>query len=171
MARVVRTDDGKNCTKCQEVKRWGDFGRMAASPDGFQYHCRDCQKKRWDGLPAEKRRGYYATHDARYKEARREAARARVAADPGLIRRRNLLYEYGITSEDFDRMLAEQGGGCAICGATEHRNGRRLHVDHCHSTGKVRGILCEGCNKGLGHFADNVDRMIKATNYLTEKSG
>ena len=55
---------------------------------------------------------------------------------------------YGISAEDFDAMLTEQNGCCAICGNKD--DGRRLHVDHCHTTGKVRGLLCSPCNTKLG---------------------
>lgn len=60
-------------------------------------------------------------------------------------RRNNLWHRYKITVEDYDRLLKEQGGGCAICGYKP--TGRRLSVDHNHKTGKVRGLLCMLCNK------------------------
>jgi len=93
-------------------------------------------------------------------------------------RRRRLKREYGITPEDFTRMLGEQNGRCAICG-TEIKgilepllDGLRtgIHIDHDHATGKVRGLLCGPCNKGLGHFKDNLARMRAAIDYL-EKHG
>ena len=74
--------------------------------------------------------------------------------------------QYGITLAAYYQMLANQGGGCAICGRIEEPDGRRLSVDHCHSTGKVRGVLCFACNKGLGLFYDNTDWLRKAVNYL-----
>ena len=58
---------------------------------------------------------------------------------------------------------------CEICGKGFEDNGKALAVDHCHSNGHVRGILCEVCNKGLGHFKDNVDVMKNAIKYLEEK--
>lgn len=77
---------------------------------------------------------------------------------------------YGITSYDLQRMAAEQDHRCAICGEKEkeQRNGRVKHlaVDHDHQTGKVRELLCTSCNKGLGHFKDDIDRMLKAVAYL-----
>jgi Recombination endonuclease VII len=60
----------------------------------------------------------------------------------------------GVSTEDYERMLAEQGGGCAICGAPPKT--RRLHVDHNHKTGKVRGLLCFRCNRALPHYLDSV---------------
>lgn len=69
-------------------------------------------------------------------------------------------------------MFDIQRGECAICGATEGGHGRtdELLVDHDHTTGEVRGLLCHGCNGGLGHFRDNVDVLQSAMLYL-ESSG
>lgn len=65
---------------------------------------------------------------------------------------RNLtLKKYGLTHKQFKKLLKAQGGGCAICGKKEHAK-ISLHVDHDHETGKVRGILCSGCNRGMGYF-------------------
>lgn len=73
--------------------------------------------------------------------------------------------QYGLTLEDFDAILERQGHACAIC----HREqvGMRMHVDHCHATGKVRGVLCSNCNAGLGLFSDNPDRLLAAIDYLS----
>lgn len=73
---------------------------------------------------------------------------------------------YGITLEQRDRMIAAQGFACAIC-AKALGDGRKAHVDHCHTTGRVRGMLCGKCNSGLGMFNDNVDLMMTAATYLT----
>lgn len=79
--------------------------------------------------------------------------------------------EYGITAEDYERMLVAQDGGCAICGSdnAEGRGGM-LHVDHCHSTGKVRGLLCDQCNHGLGKFKDDQALLQRAIEYLEGRS-
>lgn len=69
--------------------------------------------------------------------------------------------KYKISSSDFDAMVASQGGHCAMCEATE-----RLHVDHCHSTGVVRGVLCVSCNRGLGYFKDDPEVLRRAIAYL-----
>lgn len=59
--------------------------------------------------------------------------------------------QLGVTDEEYAAMLERQGGGCAICGATPKT--RRLHVDHDHRTGGVRGLLCHRCNRALPTFA------------------
>lgn len=80
----------------------------------------------------------------------------------------HLKQTYGITIEDYDDILGDQGNGCAICGMTPEDNGRRLDVDHCHSTGKVRGLLCHACNLGIGKFRDDPILLISASKYLLE---
>ena len=76
--------------------------------------------------------------------------------------------QYGISLKQYDDMLEAQGGGCAICGAKEDVvKGRRLSIDHCDETGKVRGILCARCNQGIGSLQDNPHIIIKAAHYLT----
>lgn len=77
-----------------------------------------------------------------------------------------LKIEYGMTLEDFKLLLAGQGGKCAVCRKKLARN-RHTHVDHDHKTGKVRGILCSGCNLGLGHFKENREALLAAAAYLS----
>ncbi len=76
--------------------------------------------------------------------------------------------KYGITRDEFNEMLARQGG-CKICGdATNAQSGRAFHVDHCHATGRIRGILCHYCNTMLGLAKDDPERLRAAIAYLTE---
>jgi hypothetical protein len=76
---------------------------------------------------------------------------------------------YGITVEDFDRMLEEQNGGCYICGQTDAN--RALSIDHDHATGKVRGLLCSNHNRALGLLADDPDLVLAAHKYLVKDHG
>ena len=73
-----------------------------------------------------------------------------------------LRQKYGISIEEYEQMLATQGGRCAICGESS----KRLVVDHCHETGSVRSLLCNRCNLSLGAFEDNVDILMSAIEYL-----
>ncbi len=75
---------------------------------------------------------------------------------------------YGIEPEQFDTMLAAQSFRCAICEASEPGGRGTWKVDHCHTTGAVRGLLCNGCNVGLGYFKDNQNALLKAAYYLKE---
>jgi hypothetical protein len=74
---------------------------------------------------------------------------------------------YGINIEQYDKMLQEQEGCCKICKIPHTSLRKRMAVDHCHSTGKVRGLLCDSCNKGLGHFKDDLELLSKAIDYLS----
>jgi hypothetical protein len=85
-----------------------------------------------------------------------------------LIRKSHLKKKFGITVEEYDRMFAEQGRCCAICGGTKSfakRDGH-FHVDHCHKTGKIRGILCQACNVTLGKMDERPDLLRLAADYL-----
>jgi hypothetical protein len=86
---------------------------------------------------------------------------------------KNNLKKYGLTPEDYNLLLERQEGKCKICGAQDsHRTGTKynLFVDHCHTTGKVRGLLCHHCNAGLGHFKDSVEFLEHAKEYLNANS-
>lgn len=106
----------------------------------------------------------------------RERERASVrkyqsSAKGTLARRRRELRPFGISPEEYDRLSADQGGVCAICGKQERwRTGRgktaHLAVDHCHATGRVRGLLCRQCNRGLGLLGDTADSIRRALRYL-----
>jgi len=94
--------------------------------------------------------------DAKRKQSRRE---------------KELLNKYGLSFEDYTRLVIEQEGVCAICKCPEKQLGkggaiRPLNVDHCHTTGKVRGLLCAGCNLALGNLNDNIDSLLSAVSYL-----
>ena len=87
------------------------------------------------------------------------------------LRNRMLIQRYGITQQDYDKMLEDQGGVCAICG-TDSPGGfsRKFHVDHCHTTEEIRGLLCNHCNQGLGHFKDDINSLQNAITYLQKES-
>jgi len=83
------------------------------------------------------------------------------------IRNSNLRKLYGITHADYERMLLEQKGRCAICGDSSPGSGKKhFSVDHNHVTNKVRQLLCDPCNNGLGRFKDDLERLRKAVAYL-----
>lgn len=75
--------------------------------------------------------------------------------------------EYGIESSEYTRLYDTQAGVCAICRKPPSGRKTRLSVDHCHTTGKVRGLLCDKCNQGIGYFDDNVSLVKRALTYLS----
>jgi len=84
-----------------------------------------------------------------------------------------LTRKFGITTKDYDKMLLEQQMRCAVCQGTStgDKRSKNFHVDHCHTTGKIRGLLCSACNKGLGLFTDSQDKLENAIKYLQKHKG
>jgi hypothetical protein len=101
------------------------------------------------------------------KEQRRTYRRTNSATHR---RKYRLKAYFGITLDEFDAMVAAQGGVCAICSQPERAlilgEPKRLCIDHDHETGRVRGLLCNACNIGLGRFRDNLDNLRAAADYL-----
>jgi hypothetical protein len=98
-------------------------------------------------------------------EKRKESARQWTARNPDKIRRR-CLNRYGLTPEMWDALFEAQGRRCKICRSDTPTTKRGWHVDHCHNSNTVRGILCQKCNQGLGNFRDSVDFLVAAAAYL-----
>lgn len=164
----------KQCTKCAEIgvgpKPRSDFCRNKSNADGLQVLCREHSReynRAWAKRFPEKNRA----KGKRFREARPAQYRR-------LWIRQNLKKNYGLTVQQYDEMFEAQGGACAICkkalvrqtddarpmlGQPADNVGR---VDHCHETNSVRGILCFGCNVGLGKFRDDEELMLTAVRYL-----
>lgn len=119
-------------------------------------YCRPCKNAKW--------REWWAT-TGKYQpgsvERRRENNRQH--------RRKWVLKPYGLTPAEYDAMFDAQDGLCAIC--RQPGGNRSLVVDHDHATGAVRGLLCDGCNWGLGKFGDDPDRMERAAAYVRHMRG
>lgn len=111
----------------------------------------------------------YCSVDCRKKwHANKYLTSERTKKDPRKQREYLLKRKYGIDHSKFDDMLAEQDGKCAIC-LTEDPAGVNWHVDHCHSTGKVRGLLCCSCNQSLGMLKENVSIMESMIKYVKDR--
>lgn len=105
------------------------------------------------------------------KERQREANRKYREKNRDKMREKDFKYsltKFGLTLEDYTGMYSEQEGKCKICGIDENNllPKSKLGIDHCHTTGKVRGLLCTNCNTGLGQFKDNIELLDLAINYL-----
>ena len=125
------------------------------------------------GQPSKEARDKYESKPE-VKEARNERQRKRRLAQPEKFRessrkseRKRKLKRYGLTEETYEALLVSQNNLCAIC-CKENETKRDWHVDHCHTTGKVRGILCHYCNLGLGNFKDNKEYLENAIAYLSK---
>ena len=124
----------KRCRDCGEWKPLEEFPRNKRLKDGRHTYCKPC-------------------HNTRGRETKERLY--------GGTRHYHLKHRYGIGADDFDALVVQQGGVCAICGRETPE-----HVDHSHDTGAVRGILCFNCNGGLGQFRDSVDALVSAAAYL-----
>ena len=112
--------------------------------------------ERWRSMPPDVKAKRYS-QDAEYR-ATPEGQEKRVGS--------TRLREFGISAAQWGRLLEHQGSSCAICGTTEPGGKGTWNTDHCHATHTLRGILCNGCNSGLGHFRDNPTALRKAVDYL-----
>lgn len=121
----------------------------------------ETQSQRWNRENPERRKEIGRKYDSQNKETRTLKAH-----------NRNLKKKYGITLDEYYAMLEEQQGRCKICNSTtaisEDNLIQRFAVDHCHQTGRVRGLLCIRCNAGLGMFLDNEVFLAAAISYLKE---
>ena len=137
------------------TKRW-----QAAHPEQTRAIYR-----KWCSEHKEERRAYQRKHIQKMHDHYRMKSQERYRANPDLYKRINRKSElkrfYGLTPEQYNAIISRQGGACAIC-----EKEKELNVDHIHGTRNVRGLLCRGCNCGLGNFGDSVELMQRAIVYL-----
>jgi hypothetical protein len=134
----------KHCKRCGETKSLEHF-EMRKRPSGNytpHTYCRPCRA-----------------------EYNREWKAANLAKVKAYTHKSHLKKTYGLDQGEYYAMLEEQNGVCAICNK-QPPNGKKLHVDHCHSTGDIRALLCGPCNRGMGGFRDNPAILRAAANYL-----
>lgn len=136
----------KYCPKCKETKAVTDFYNDSHTRDKLSWSCKLCAHKR-----------------------RRESLARNPEAFKVKYRMSNLKRKLGLTIERYDEMWAEQEGRCAVCGTDEPKvrpGYATFCVDHSHVTGKVRGLLCNACNRGLGLLRDSEPILLNAAAYL-----
>lgn len=154
---------------CKQPTRAYPDGRTGTSA-GFQAH-RKAKETPCPACREAERAKLYAFKQTPEQQAKRHA---HYLANRDRFVARNLLRQHSLTVEQYEALLAAQGGVCAICGTGEPRGRGRFHVDHDHaccpgqqSCGKcVRGLLCGNCNPGLGAFGDDPERLLAAAAYL-----
>ena len=150
----------KICSKCGESKPISKFNRDRSRKDGFASRCKACKK--------EDARDYYE----RNREAVIERERVRRASKSD-EEKRDAQYRriYGISLAEYDVMLEAQNGVCAICSTDTPGGKGRFVVDHCHTNGHVRKLLCNRCNLALGLVEDQPSLLAKMITYLGENDG
>lgn len=140
---------------------WRAANRKSVRERAKKYYYADPQKQR------DRTRKYRQTENGA-KKAREKYQEHLASGAVAIWNLRNKLKKFGLTIDDFKRILEAQGGGCGICGTSEpgSKKWTRLFVDHCHVTNKVRGVLCHHCNATLGHMKDSPELLRSAIEYL-----
>jgi len=133
------------CKSCGQNKSPQYFHKDTSSKRGHTYYCKECANSRSRAWTAANK------HSVSYRQ-----------------KKHNAYYKhmYGISLDERIALLNSQGSKCAICRCPLDHTGGNTHTDHCHTTGKVRGILCTNCNRGLGHFQENQEFLMQAVKYL-----
>ena len=149
----------KACSKCHTLKLLSDFQTAKKYSDGRSADCKTCRclyQKEW-----------YAKHRG-YRVPQIEAWRKANPAKCDQYHLKTELKKYGLTIPQYEIMLSSQDGGCKICGTTKPgARFKRLVVDHDKETGRVRGLLCDLCNRGIGLLKHDLSILRSATEYLT----
>lgn len=144
----------KTCTSCGKTKKINQFTKSNRVKSGYASTCKKCDAK--------KSREYRQRNQKKVKEYNNSPERVRRNYETKVQRK------YGLEMTDIERMLEQQDHKCSICSvdigisADEHT----AVVDHCHTTGEIRGLLCNWCNRGLGHYEDSPSLFRKAAEYL-----
>jgi hypothetical protein len=161
----------KRCTRCGQDRPFDQFSRDRRRRDGRFQWCKPCASERARERRTKLGRDVFrAKEQLRYPErnARRSARRR---SDPIVYRSESLRRLHNMSWAEYESMLLRQGGVCAICcGHKPEKRQRHLQVDHDHSTGRVRALLCGRCNKGLGCFNDDPELLACAIDYLRSHS-
>jgi len=150
----------KICTKCGENKPLEDFNKYKktrTTGERYVYESAECKVCKYAQFKANPNR---VKNNSKYQKT----SKGRISA------RKNVLKQYGLALEDYEKMFSNQGGACMIClrpeSATHGGKIKNLCVDHCHESGRTRDLLCSGCNVALGRIEDNIDTLKAMIEYL-----
>jgi hypothetical protein len=152
-------------TKTEQLREW-----RKKNPDKVAEHQRN-QYQKYREKKLAYRREYVRKNKDRIAEINRKSREnmSPEKREAMLARKRitTMMRRYGLTPDDYDRMLQEQAGTCALCSRTpEQERYKRLNIDHCHDTGRVRGLLCTPCNHAIGVLGDTAEHIRRAVAYL-----
>lgn len=162
----------KTCSQCKQSKGREDFYKRPTSHDGLRSACKVCEKSKH-----KKRKHYERSTEPKkcYRCGEIKPAEGFNSAPENVTGlqskckpcQKEYLHEQRYNMpKPYAEMLADQCNQCLICGDEPKESDHAFHVDHCHTTGKVRGILCHMCNRGIGHFNDDPDCLRAAAEYL-----
>jgi len=146
----------KLCPKCKREKEIALFSKNKHTKTGLSTWCKECSAAEtgsWRNVDGNKERL------AQWRKDNIEKCTAHA-------RKSNLKIKFKMSIEDYNALLDSQNGKCSLCNKTPEENGKALSVDHNHKTGKVRGLLCDNCNKGIGFLKENTEILQKAIKYI-----
>lgn len=147
----------KRCPACNTVKVVSLF---------YRKNTKTARGWAWDSHCIECRRAACSEYGQQAKELRNARLRAWRRKNPSAAKavdlRARLKRNYGLSEADVDAMRASQGGRCAIC----ERSTSRLFIDHCHTTGRVRALICQTCNTFLGWYERKADTILLFQSYI-----
>lgn len=151
----------KKCSKCKLEKDISEFSKDKNQKSGFQCRCKECSNKA-------SRESY---HKGSKEHIRKRSKEWRDKAGKDYFANRHLINMYGITIEQRNEMLVSQNHKCSICGVDEVNAVKgKLVVDHNHTTGSIRALLCHNCNTLIGHCKESEDVLLNAIQYLRKYS-
>ena len=154
----------KKCLSCSEVLPVSSFHKDKSRKTGLRERCKSCRCKHPAGKLEKKCKACNDIFIIKNNSAKAQKYCGTTC--------QKLYIRYGISKYNYEDMLLSCDNKCMICGeeekATDNRTGKKyaLAVDHCHTTGKVRGLLCSGCNVAIGLFNDNTGKLKNAITYL-----
>lgn len=149
----------KRCQRCKEIKPLDEFFADKNQYDGHARMCKSCAVSRHQQWVEENR------------EQVNRYARQRYKNEPHRYAEYERKKHYGMPPGEYDRMLAAQDGRCAICKSTDPGGTRisHFHVDHCHDTNRIRGLLCGNCNLGIGYLRHDERILRAAIEYIASR--
>ena len=155
----------KVCIQCKKEKPHTNefFHTDTSMKDNLFSCCKVCANNR-SAMYRQKNKDGISEYNKQYHKNNKE--KNNVSALSYKLKR-----QYGIDFDDYNAMLFKQNHRCCICNSHEDDFKRRLAVDHCHTTGKVRGLLCHHCNISLGNFKDDPKLLKRAIKYLEKHNG
>jgi hypothetical protein len=133
----------KKCYDCGEHKEYSNFYKNRAKKDGHSDECKSCGRVR--------NRKHYVNNKEKWHASTERSRRRRL---------------YGMEEGDYEKLLEKQKGRCAICGTDTPTGRGKFHIDHCHSSGVVRGLLCSRCNQAIGLLQEDEHILTRALEYV-----
>lgn len=165
-------DYTKTCSMCGAAKLAENFHSAPTARDGLQSRCKPCQKALHDAYRKDNPEKMASAH-ANWAARNRDHLNKRHREWHQKNRDRSADYGakklYRLPFGAYATMLDAQGGMCAICGSRPNGK-RRFHIDHCHATDAIRGLLCSSCNLLIGHAKESAGLLGAAIDYLNKHS-